>query len=126
MDLSLQNIHMNMNYGLGELAPSYQVLKNRSKDFKWAWNLVNMYQAQTLEQYCHPRSHCFDLVLGKFRVEESRVDFLSVSSVEKNLPNFVYAVLSRKKEALQILSKYQMSNGDSWRESKSIDKFLLF
>jgi hypothetical protein len=63
MDLSLQNIHMNMNYGLGELAPSYQVLKNRSKDFKWAWNLVN------LEQYCHPRSHCFDLVLGKFRIE---------------------------------------------------------
>jgi hypothetical protein len=45
MDLSLQNIHMNMNYGLGELAPSYQVLKNRSKDFKWAWNLVNLYQA---------------------------------------------------------------------------------
>jgi hypothetical protein len=41
------------------------------------------------------------------------VDFLSVSSVEKNLPNFVYAVLSRKKEALQILSEYQMSNGDS-------------
>jgi hypothetical protein len=45
MDLSLQNIHMNMNYGLGELASSYQVLKNWSKGFKWAWNVVNMYQA---------------------------------------------------------------------------------